>query len=138
MNWSTKNIGIYKFENILNHKIYIGQSTNINKRYVQHLYDAYFRPEKSTGIDKAIHKYGINNFKFDIIEICPVTELDEREIYWIAYYNSYEKGYNNTKGGKSLRGENHPRALVNEQQVWFIRQCYAEHIPRRYVYEMIS
>lgn len=49
---------------------------------------------------KAIRKYGIENFNFDIIEECSADELNEREKYWISYYNSYgENGYNLTPGG---------------------------------------
>lgn len=60
--------------------IYIGQSTNIQKRYAQHLYDAKHRPERSTSIDRAIAKYGIDNFNFTIIEECKEDQLDEKEI----------------------------------------------------------
>ena len=120
MNQINEQIGIYKFENNQSHKIYIGQSTYIKKRYYGHLYDAYNRPEHSSGVDSAIAKYGINNFTFSIIENCPIEKLDEREIYWIAYYDSYHNGYNRIPGGKALRGENHPRALLTEKDVWMI------------------
>ena len=69
--------GIYKYQNKLNGHIYIGQSINIDRRYAQHLYDAEHRPERSTGIDKAIAKYGIENFDFSIVEECSVEQLDE-------------------------------------------------------------
>lgn len=51
-------------------------------------------------IKKAIHKYGKENFTIEVIETCEETLLDEREKYWIAYYDSYRKGYNSTIGGK--------------------------------------
>lgn len=50
--------------------------------------------------------------------------MDEKEIYWIKYYNSYQNGYNKTPGGKSVRGEDHPRAILTEQEVWNIREEY--------------
>lgn len=126
--------GIYKFENKINNKIYVGQSTNINKRYFGHLYDALNRPDKGSGVDPAILKYGIENFDFTILEECDVSLLDEKEIQWIAYYDSYHKGYNRTPGGKSLRGEEHPRAILTEKDVWIIREMYAKHYSRREVY----
>lgn len=129
-------IGIYKYENKLNGHIYIGQSSNIRKRYAQHLYDATHRPERATGIDKAIAKYGIENFIFSIIEECPIEKLDEREIYWIDFYDSYHNGYNCSIGGGSLKGENHPRAILTEEDVWEIRELYKLHVPRREVYEI--
>lgn len=130
--------GIYKYQNKLNGHIYIGQSINIDRRYAQHLYDAEHRPERSTGIDKAIAKYGIENFDFSIVEECPVEQLDEREIYWINYFDSYHNGYNCSIGGASLRGEDHPRAILTEEDVWAIREMYNMRIPRREVYEAFS
>lgn len=131
-------IGIYKYENKLNHQVYIGQSINIEKRYAQHLYDAKYRPERGTGIDKAIHKYGIENFDFSIIEECTQEELDEKEQKWIEFYDSYHNGYNCSIGGKSLRGEDHPRAILTEEEVWIIREMYKMKIPRREVYKMFE
>ena len=125
-----KQIGIYKYENKINGKIYIGQSVNIKVRYAQHLYDAHTLKTSSL-LAKAIHKYGIENFTFEIIELCSKEQLNEREIYWISYYDSYRNGYNNTPGGKSLKGENHPRALVTEEDVWLIRELYNSRIPRK-------
>lgn len=45
-------------------------------------------------------KYGFENFSFEILEECKTEELDEEEIYWIKYYDSYNKGYNLTGGGQ--------------------------------------
>lgn len=116
--------GIYKYKNKINGCVYIGQSINIERRYEQHLYDAKNRAEKSTGIDVAINKYGIENFCFEILEECDVDHLDERERFWIDYYDSYHNGYNRTVGGSSLRGEKHPGAILTEKQVWAIRELY--------------
>ncbi len=131
-------IGIYKQENKLNGKIYIGQSVNIQKRYQQHLYDALNRCEEGTGVDFAIKKYGIENFDFDIVEECPVDKLDEREQQWIAYYDSYNNGYNRTIGGSALRGENHPKAILTEQQVYQIRELYGKRIKRSDAWEQVK
>lgn len=46
---------------------------------------------------RAIRKYGLENFIFEIIETCPIQNLNERENYWIKYYNS-----NDTKFGYNL------------------------------------
>lgn len=72
-------IGIYCYENKYNHHRYIGQSTNIEKRYHQHLYDAANRPKQT--IDFALNKFGIDDFNFTIIEECSEDRLNEREIY---------------------------------------------------------
>lgn len=131
-------IGIYKYQNKINDKIYIGQSVNIERRYLQHIQDAKNRPEKGTGIDIAINKYGINNFTFEIIEECPVEQLNEREKFWIEYFDSYNNGYNRTIGGDSLKGEEHPRAILTEEQVWQIRDCYGKRIKRSEVFKMFQ
>lgn len=124
-------IGIYKYQNKINGKIYIGQSNNIEKRYQQHIYDAEYRAEKGTGIDLAIKKYGIENFTFEIIEQCSLNIIDEREKYWIKYYDSYNNGYNRTIGGNSLKGEDHPRAILTEKDVWELREAYGNGIRRK-------
>lgn len=89
-------IGIYKIENVNTGKIYIGQSVHIETRWKEHC-----RTSK-TLIDKAIQLEGKNNFTFSILEECDVSQLDEREQYYIAKYNTiYPNGYNVTSGGNS-------------------------------------
>ena len=128
-------IGIYKYENKINGKIYIGLSTNIENRYKQHLYDAeHLEERRCSGIDYAIKKYGIENFEFQIIEECPSEQLNDREKYWINFYDSYNNGYNRTIGGNSLKGENHPRAILTEKEVWDIREQYGQGIKRSIVF----
>ena len=127
-------IGIYMFQNLINEKIYVGQSLNIQERYHQHIYDAENRPKYP--IDYAIQKYGIDNFSFEILEECPSELLDEQEIYWISFFDSYNSGYNATPGGKSVHGEDHPRAILTKEQVWQIRELYNQHITRSKVFEL--
>lgn len=93
--------GIYKITNLINNKIYIGQSIHIERRWTEHC-----RPSASSLISNAIKKYGSNNFSFEIIEICNKEILNEREAYWIQFYNSLKpNGYNiedNTESNHSL------------------------------------
>ena len=57
-------------------------------------------PDRECPLYVAIRKYGIENFTFEVIEECRQEELNEKEIYWIKYYNSYGSGgYNATLGG---------------------------------------
>lgn len=91
---------IYKITNSENSNVYIGQTVRpIEKRFKQHLHDA----RKYTGSDiklyNAINKYGEDKFKIELVEECSNEELNEREIYWIALYNSFHEGYNTTSGG---------------------------------------
>ena len=89
-------IGIYKITNQVNNKSYIGQSVNIKRRWNDHRSHAY---EKKTTLQKAMCKYGIDNFKFEILEECKIKELNDKEKYYIKYYDTYNNGYNETLGG---------------------------------------
>lgn len=93
-------IGIYKIENLNTKKIYIGQSINIQKRFKEHQRNGKYND--STLIDSDITNLGIENFSFEILEECSVAELNDKEKYYISYYNSiYPNGYNKTTGGTS-------------------------------------
>jgi len=90
---------IYKITNNVNQKIYIGQtSRNIDIRWKEHCRHL----KNNMPICKAINKYGKENFIIENIEECCDNLLDEREQYWIKYYDSFnkEKGYNATIGGQ--------------------------------------
>ncbi len=93
---------IYKITNLINSKIYIGQTIQtLNKRMNRHFSDA-DRGKKTTPLYLAIKKYGKINFKVDIIDnATSIDELNEKEIYWIKHYNSIDReiGYNMTHGG---------------------------------------
>ena len=91
--------GIYKIENLLNNKIYIGQSIDIFFRWKAHCYN--HNSNKVLAIDKAIQKYGKENFSFQIIELCSQEQLNTQEIYYIEKFNTYfGDGYNCTQGGQ--------------------------------------
>ena len=91
---------IYIIKNKINDKVYIGQTTNtVQYRFNQHLMNANF--EYKTGhLYNAMRKYGKENFYVETIEEISNELLDEREIYWIAYYDSFQNGYNSTIGGE--------------------------------------
>ena len=91
---------IYGIINLVNGKIYVGQTTqSLKQRFGQHA-------RAKSYIGNAIRKYGRENFVCEIIEECTtLEELDERERFWIAEFDCiYPKGYNRTPGGDSVRG----------------------------------
>lgn len=98
-------IGIYIYRNKINQKVYIGQSTNIERRIKEHNSRAFQvnSGDYNSNLSKAIRKYGLDNFEINTITSCSKEELDNLEIYYINYYQSYlkEKGYNMTLGGNS-------------------------------------
>lgn len=109
-------IGIYKIENKVNGKVYIGQSVNIENRWKSHI------RELNNGIHCNRHllgswkKYGQDNFEFKTICVCNEDELDEKEIYYIDLYKSfdYDYGYNMTLGGQgSLKSHYNIDLILN-------------------------
>lgn len=94
---------IYKITNIVNGKIYIGQTIRSKEwRFKRHIYDA-LNNVLDTYFARAIRKYGPDNFIIEEIDTAQTKEeLDEKEIYWINFYNSNSKeiGYNMTHGGE--------------------------------------
>lgn len=92
---------IYKIENNINHKVYIGQTIKFyEKRFEQHRLNYKREYFSQLALYKAFNKYGIENFTFSPIEEVNNEFLDERERYWISFYNSYYDGYNSTLGGR--------------------------------------
>lgn len=95
---------IYKVTNLINNKIYIGQTVKTEpQRWQAHVWSAYNNPENDCiALCAAIRKYGKENFKREILEEIENTdELNNREIYYIQLYNSYNPtyGYNICLGG---------------------------------------
>ena len=92
--------GIYKITNLLNKKVYIGQSVDVKTRWSNHI-------KASLGIDSIAHSKvhdamaqdGAWNFTFELLEKCDKSMLNEREKYYIGFYQSNLYGYNLTKGG---------------------------------------
>lgn len=100
--------GIYKIENKVNGKIYIGQSVDVYRRLKKHLWEI---ENNNSVLYKAFKKYGIDNFTYELVEECDIDILDEREIFYIQKYNSYvgaenSNGYNLNIGGGVNRGWN--------------------------------
>lgn len=92
---------IYKITNKVNNKVYIGQTRyTIESRWRQHLKNFNVEHRKQP-LYNAFAKYGIENFEVEQVEEVNVEKLDEREIFWIAKYDSFKNGYNATLGGQA-------------------------------------
>lgn len=92
---------IYKITNDINNKVYIGKTlSTIDKRWKEHQRDSQKRRCEQRPLYSAIRKYGIEHFHIEQIEETTFENINEREKYWIKYYNSYGRdGYNGTEGG---------------------------------------
>ena len=98
---STVKTGIYKITNQKTKECYIGQAVDLASRWKDH-------DKCGLGIDtpignklyKAMQEYGINNFSWEVLEICPKEQLDEKEKYYIELYQAVLYGYNGQSGNK--------------------------------------
>lgn len=96
---------IYKVTNLVNQKVYIGQTINsLEHRKSGHYRDAMCIKKKSVYFHNALLKYKPEDFKWEVIDTAKtIEELNEKEIYWVSYYesNNKDKGYNLKAGGDS-------------------------------------
>ena len=88
---------IYKITNIQNNKVYIGQTIRpIKDRFNRHINDA-LNNILDTHFARAIRKYRKESFIIEEIDIASSQEeLNQKEQYWIRYYNATIDGYNET------------------------------------------
>lgn len=100
---------VYRISNLINEKSYIGQTKNLQARWSNHktlpqkIRDGYLGKQYAQVIHYAIAKYGLENFKFEVLEEVPsVKEANEREDYWIVYFDSLNNGYNSVPGGNNF------------------------------------
>lgn len=98
-----KQIGIYCIENNIDHKKYIGQSTDIHDRWHKHVNRLENQTHHNKYLQMSWNVYGKFNFTFSILQLCNESELDSLERYYINLFNTtdIDKGYNIYNGGKS-------------------------------------
>jgi group I intron endonuclease len=97
--------------------MYVGQSKNIEKRWYEHKWNLNRDNHRNNYLQNAWNKYGKENFEFIILENITDEELNERENYWITYFDSLysANGYNLREGGAN-------RTLLEETRIK-LRQC---------------
>lgn len=86
--------GIYKITNINNEKVYIGKTTKLIDRWRIHAKRGCNIERIAGQIYEAMYKEGLENFTWEIVEICPKEEQTEKEKYWTEFYKSNQWGYN--------------------------------------------
>ena len=111
---------IYKITNILNNKVYIGQTIRpVEQRFKRHINDA-INNKLNTHFANAIRKYGKENFTIEIIDSADKQwVLDNLEQYWIIYYNSTDPnyGYNESYAGCKCGGNTYISKTEDEMNV---------------------
>lgn len=112
--------GIYCITNMINKKVYIGQSVNIEQRWKAHRVTAFNKNSSAynNSLYRAIRKYGLENFTFEVLEKCLIEQLNQQEQFWIKYYksNNSKYGYNLTAGGQTGKPNSLSSSQVEEIQ----------------------
>ena len=108
--------GIYIIRNKDNGKMYIGQSKNLESRWAQHKTELRANRHPNRYLQGAWNKHGEDAFEFEILEYCSLDELDEKEQYYIKFYDSGKKGYNLNKGGQGIKGFKHTEEQISKMR----------------------
>ena len=126
-------IGIYKITEKENPKMfYVGKSNDIERRFKEHIQKSYV--QSRIPFDDYITLKGKEAFNYEILEECQLSELNQKEEYWIDKLQATNSG-NKFKGGlTNVVGENNPKAKLTEEDVIFIRMAYANHEKQKEVY----
>lgn len=112
---------IYKIINDINDKVYVGKTEfSIEKRFKQHCLDAFRSRNEKRPLYSAMRKYGVEHFHAELIE--ETDNANDREIYWIDKLNSYQQGYNATKGGDGKKYLNYDLIVATYKESKNIRE----------------
>ena len=132
---------LYKITNLINGKGYIGITNDYKRRWANHKCNN----DPTMAIAKAIKKYGVENFKFEVLlSNIPLEEIDDKEIEYIKKYHTHvtEHGYNISKGGRynienvAHIGVKNGRALLTLKEVQYIKDH--RDIPEYVLYDDFS
>ena len=93
--------GIYKIENTVNGKVYVGQTKDLHKRKLEHFASLRTNKHHNAHLQSAFNKYGEEYFRFSVVEECGFEDLNDKEIYWINKLKAIDDqcGYNLSEGG---------------------------------------
>ncbi len=76
--------GIYKINNLINGKFYIGSTVNFYNRYRVHVSTLQNKKHDNSYLQRSINKYGLNNFTFSVVELCEADQLERIEAAWLS------------------------------------------------------
>ena len=111
---------VYRIDNILNGKMYVGQTTqkDVTIRFSQHLSKA--RNNQPGAPYNAIRKYGESAFCISVLDTAEsIDELNEKECFWIKFFSTmYPNGYNLAYGGKNRKWTPRMYDLLSGEHHW--------------------
>lgn len=91
--------GIYIIKNSKNDRVYVGQTNDIEYRWMHHKSDLRGGIHHNRLLQEDWNIYGEDCFEFTVLEECSISELDDREKYWISYFDARSDVYNMDAGG---------------------------------------
>ena len=132
---------IYKIENTVNGKVYIGQTNDPERRKKDHFGRLKRNKHENPYLQSAWNKYGEDNFNFEVID--GGENYNQLEKYYIEKYksNNSNYGYNVLSGGEEPplhKGENHNKAKLTQKQVDEIKQMLINKIPKKEILRLVN
>lgn len=132
---------IYKITNLTNNKVYIGQTVrHYTERWADHKRDRIKEPYCNWPLYRMLNSVKPENVSWEVIEEIDNELLNERESYWIAYYNSKEQGYNCTSGANNGTKHNYEEILqywLDEGQRNFTKTALHFNSSKSYISQII-
>lgn len=123
--------GIYSIINKTNNLIYIGSTNNLQHRKNQHFSLLSLNKHFNKKLQNSWNKYGFDQFEFNVIEECDLTELKTKEQFWIDFYQSYKSknGFNLVKIAERiiLSDETKNKISKNHSRYWKNKKFAIEH-----------
>lgn len=133
---------IYKITNSINNLAYIGQTVRPYKeRWADHKRDRLKKPYCDWPLYRMLNKVGLENTKWEVIEEVPNEQLNDRERYWIAYYDTKNNGYNCTYGGQNGTKYDYQEVLeywLNEANKNFTKTAEHFNTDKSYISKIIK
>lgn len=127
-------IGIYKItEKEHPENFYIGKSNNIERRFYEHQLKTY--KQSRIPFDGYIKEKGKDAFNYEILEICDLKDLNNKEAYWVNKLNAKSSGNKFDGGLTDVVGESNPNSKLTEKDVISIRKAYSQHLKQKEVYK---
>lgn len=84
---------IYIIKNRVNNKVYVGQTKHYDIRKREHINDLKANRHSNVYLQEDFNKYGINNFKFEILENVNDIDANSREDYYMSYFGGIDTNY---------------------------------------------
>lgn len=109
--------GIYQIKCLANNKVYIGQSIDLNNRYIQHISALRKNNHENYKLQKDFNFFKENNFEFNILSVCPQEMLNHLEDFYIKKYDSVINGYNLINGTMKYRPKGDQSFEIYENEV---------------------